>query len=407
MKVLQVLGGGRWGGGCVVVGAYVTEMIRRGDEVWVVCLDDGVERRFANAGARTVRSPLWFHPINPFDVVPFLQLWWLCRRERFDLVATHTSKGGFIGRLAAKAAGVRKIVHHAHGFAFRETQARWIQRFYVELERIAARACTLIISVSKDHRRWGIRENLAPAEKIVAVLNGIETDLFDRSSRHDARRKLGIETEDTLIGVASRLAPKKGIGDLIQAFTEIHRSYPHTRLILVGEGPSRSELEHQAKQARVGNRIHFTGFLEDIPNVLAAFDIIVQPSISEGLSISLLEAMAAGRPVVACDITGNREVIAPGVSGILVPPSDPSALAAAIRLLLDDPKHAQELGAAAQAECRTRFTQRRMVSEILGLYDHVAAGNQRFEPQTSPPALQDMRASSRPELLSMPTPPDP
>src|ERR1700731_590096 len=135
MKVLQVLCGGSWGGGGVVVLAYVSEMIRRGDEVWVVCLDDEVERRFAEAGARTVRMPWWFHAINPFDVIPFVQLWRLCRRERFDLVATHTSKGGFIGRLAAKAAGAPCVVHHAHGFAFRETQKPWLQRCYASLER--------------------------------------------------------------------------------------------------------------------------------------------------------------------------------------------------------------------------------------------------------------------------------
>jgi len=374
MKVLQVLCGGSWGGGGVVVLAYVSEMIRRGDEVWVVCLDDEVERRFADAGARTVRMPLWFHAINPCDVVPFVQLWRLCRRERFDLVATHTSKGGFIGRLAAKAAGAPCVVHHAHGFAFRETQKPWLQRCYAVLERVAARACNLIVSVSEEHRQGGIRQRVAAPEKIVTVLNGIQVEGIGRTSAADARRMLGLETEDVLIGVASRLAEKKGVEDLIAAFPEIHRTHPNTRLVLLGEGPFRQELEQRAQQTGLADGIHFTGFRDNVPDLLAAFDIIAQPSISEGLSIAVLEAMAAGKPVVACDIQGNREVIASGVTGILTPPSDPAALATAMRFLLDNPSVARKLGIAAQADCYRRFSQERMVRQILGLYDDTAAG---------------------------------
>jgi len=114
------------------------------------CLDDGVEQKFAEVGAKIVRPRFWFHPINPADLIPFLQLFFLCRRERFDLVATHTSKGGMLGRIAARAAGIPKILHHAHGFAFRDTQAKWVQRIYIFLERLAARACDLI-AVSYTH----------------------------------------------------------------------------------------------------------------------------------------------------------------------------------------------------------------------------------------------------------------
>ncbi len=374
MKALQVLCGGSWGGGGVVVLAYVSEMIRRGDEVWVVCLDDEVERRFAAAGAKTVRSPWWFHAINPCDIVPFAQLWRLCRRERFDIVATHTSKGGFIGRLAAKAAGAPCVVHHAHGFAFRETQQPWLQACYAVLERIAARACNLIVSVSEEHREGGIRQRVAAPEKIVTVLNGIQVENFGRTCRSDARRMLGIETEDALIGVASRLAEKKGVEDLIAAFPEIYRVHPNTRIVLLGEGPFRQELEQRARQTGLGDRIHFTGFRDKVPDLLAAFDIIAQPSISEGLSIAVLEAMAAGKPVVACDIQGNREVIESGVTGILTAPSDPGALATAMRFLLENPQTARKLGIAAQADCYRRFSEERMVQQILGLYDDTAAG---------------------------------
>jgi len=363
MKVLQVLGGGTWGGGSVVVMAYISAMIRRGDEVWVLCLDDDVERRFAEAGCKTVRSRFWFHPINPFDVVPFIELWRLCRREKFDLVATHTSKGGFLGRLAAKAAGAPHIVHHAHGFAFRETQKRWIQRCYITLERLASRACDLIISVSEDHRQGGLRERVAPPEKIVTVLNGIDVDSFRSQPKPRGR--------DLVIGIASRLAPKKGIGDLIEAFPAIHAAHPNARLMLVGDGPSRVDLEAQARRTGLAHRIEFTGFREDVPEILASFDIVIQPSISEGLSISVLEAMAAAKPLVACDIQGNREIITDFQNGLLVPPSDPPRLAKAIAWLLDHPSPAQALAARARADCQARFSRDRMVKQILESYDGV------------------------------------
>jgi glycosyltransferase involved in cell wall biosynthesis len=375
MKSLHVLCGCAWGGGPAIVLAITKALIERGDEVWVVTANREQTKRFEEAGATVVELKHWFYQIHPRDLVAFVQLFLLCRRERFDLVTTHTSKGGFIGRLAAKFAGARHIVHHAHGFAFRETQGRWTRRFYVLLERIAARACNVIISVSEDHRRDAIRERVAAPQKIVTILNGIEVDSFGCTSTREARQKLRLEVEDPLIGLANRLAPKKGMEHLIEAFRQIHEFYPRARLVLLGEGPSQPELERQARNAGLGDRVYFPGFRRDIPELLAAFDIIAQPSISEGLSIAILEAMAAGKPLVACDIPGNREIITSGVNGILVPPSDPPALAMAIGSLLDNSAYARMLGETAQADCRKRFSQDRMVRQTLSLYDALLFGH--------------------------------
>lgn len=377
MKSLHVLCGCAWGGGPAIVLAITKALIERGDEVWVVTASQEQTTRFEEAGATVIELGHWFYQIHPRDLLAFVQLFLLCRRERFDLVTTHTSKGGFIGRLAAKLAGAHHIVHHAHGFAFRETQGKWTRRFYVLLERIAARACNVIISVSEDHRRDAIRERVAAAKKIITILNGIEVDSFDRTSMHEARLKLGLELEagDTLICVASRLVPKKGLEDMIRAFQQIHKFHPRARLVLLGEGPSQIELARQAQSTGLGDRIHFPGFRRDVQELLPAFDIIAQPSISEGLSIAILEAMAAGKPLVACDIPGNREIITSGVNGVLVPPSDPPALAMAIRSLLDNAPYARELGKTAQADCRKRFSQDRMVRQTLKLYDAILVGH--------------------------------
>lgn len=355
----------------MVVRAITDALVKRGDHVWILCLDDEVGRRFEEVGANIEHSPLWFHPINPLDVVPFLQLYALCRRQRFDLVATHTSKGGFLGRVAARLAGIPHIIHHAHGFAFRECNRPVVRRFYIESERLAARCCDSIISVSEDHRQGGIRERVADGTKIHTVLNGIDLRPFMGADRVAARRRLGFADNEILLCVASRLAPKKGLEYLIQSMPAAIAQFASIQLVLFGEGPIRKSLCHEAARLGISNRIHFPGFHPDIPQLLAAFDLILQPSLSEGLSISVLEAMAAGRPLIACNIQGNREVIRHGETGLLVPPADSAALSEAIVRMLSDPAAAKTMGQNAARECRTRFSEERMIEQTIAIYDGV------------------------------------
>lgn len=371
LKILQVLAGGAWGGGSVIVLAITRELINRGDEVWVLCLDDTTAQRFSEVGAFIVRSPLWFHPINPIDIVPFLQIYKLCVQQRFDLVATHTSKGGFLGRVAARLAGVPRIIHHAHGFAFRECNAPALRRFYILLERFASHYCDSIISVSEDHRQGAIREHVAPPDKIRTVLNGINFDAFAGADRAAARAALGLGDEYILLGVASRLAPKKGLEYLIEALPAVVAKEPSIRLVLFGDGPMRKELAEQAQRLGISSHIMFPGFRQNVPRLLSGFDIILQPSVSEGLSISILEGMASGRPLIVCDIQGNREIIRNLENGLLVPPADSAALSRAILHVLSDRASAERMGQNAALDCRKRFSEPRMVEQTLGIYDEV------------------------------------
>jgi glycosyltransferase involved in cell wall biosynthesis len=385
-----VLAGGAWGGGSVVVLAITKVLINRGNQVWVLCLDDTTERRFSEIGATIIRSPLWFHPINPIDVVPFLQVYKLCVQERFDLVATHTSKGGFIGRLAARLAGVPHIVHHAHGFAFRECNSPWVRRLYILLERFASRYCDSIISVSEDHRQGAIREHVASPDKIQTVLNGINIDAFAGADGAAARATLGFGNDDILLCVASRLAPKKGLEYLVEALPAVIAQHPSVQLVLFGDGPMRKELSDQASRLGVLDHIHFPGFRQDVPRLLSGFDLILQPSLSEGLSISILEAMASGRPLIACDIQGNREIIRNLENGLIVPPADSAALSGAILHLLSDPALAERMGRNAAVDCQSRFSESRMVEQTVRIYGEVvrsasapAVQPQRIEPTAS------------------------
>jgi glycosyltransferase involved in cell wall biosynthesis len=372
-----------------VVLAITRALVNRGDSVWVVCLDDSSAERFRAVGATIVRSRLWFHPINPLDAVPFAQLHALCLRERFDLVATHTSKGGFLGRLAARLAGTPHIIHHAHGFAFRECNRPAVRRFYIELERLASRCCDSIISVSEDHRQGAIREQVAHAGKIHTILNGIDLCPFEDADEAAARRQLGFRKEDVLLCVASRLAPKKGLEYLIAAMPAVAGQFPSIHLVLFGEGPMHKALRRQAERLGISDRVHFPGFRPDIPKLLAAFDVILQPSLSEGLSISILEAMAAARPIIACNIQGNREIIRHCETGLLVPPADSAALSEAIAKILSDPVGAKTMGQNAALDCRTRFSQERMVEQTVAIYDSICRR------ASSPPILRGKVSRNR------------
>lgn len=377
MKVLQVLSGKAWGGGSVVVLAIARALIARGDEVWVYTYEQETGRRFAAAGAKLVRPPFWIESINPLDAIILFSLWRVCRREKFDLVATHTSKGGFLGRLAARLAGVPHIVHHAHGFSFNKVLSPLTRRFYIALERFAARAGDMIISVNDEHRSMAIELGIDSPDRIRTVHNGIDVSAFGNTDRKTARRNLGFDDAALLIGAIGRLSPQKGYVYLIQAFRMLSDWFPSARLVVAGIGPLANELDREAHRLGVANRVDFLGFRRDIAGLLAAFDVYAQPSLWEGHSISLIEALAAGKPIVATNIDGNREVVDHGETGLLVPAADPGALADALERLLKDTELARQLGTDARRAAMNRFSQEEMVRRNLEAYDWVRAAPNR------------------------------
>lgn len=377
-KVFQVLAGGPWGGGAVVVLAITRELIQRGCRVWVLCLDDLVAERFAEAGAQVVRCKNWRREIEPiYDLLSLWELYSLCRHEHFDVVVTHTSKGGFIGRVSAKLAGVPRIIHTAHGFAWHGftkatdslyQNASTAVSFYTFLERIAGHFCDLIISVNKEDRLEAIERRVVPAEKITTVLNGIDTDRFLVSPPVELRNQLKGTGGAYVIGTIGRLAPQKGFEYLIEAMQTIVEKQPNSRLVIVGDGPLESQLRDLAKSLDIENACLFLGFRTDIPELLASFDMYAQPSRWEGLSITMLEAMAAAKLIVASDIKGNRELIDNGVDGILVTPADSQALANNILSLMVDGENAKKMGENARHKVLEHYSQKAMVDESIRLY---------------------------------------
>ncbi len=371
MKALQVLAGGAWGGGSVVVLSIVKAMIARGDQVWVVALDPETEGHFRNAGATPILIPGWHRALTPMDVVPLWHLYRLCCREKFDLVATHTSKGGMLGRIAARLAGVPNIVHYVHGFGFHQFTPYLLKQVYVAFEKVGAYCEDLMIAVGEEHKQIAMKLGIEKGERIRTILNGIDVNRFLGIDRTAARREFGFGADETILGSVGRLAEQKGFEYMIDAMPTIVAAYPRVRLVLSGEGELEASLRQRAKDRGVEAQVTFLGFRRDVPQLLAAFDIFVHPSLWEGLSISLMEAMVAGCPIVCSRIDGNVEMIRHGETGRFAEAKNPESLAGEVCILLADRDRAADLGIAARHEGLVRFSVERMVDENIDAYDSV------------------------------------
>jgi glycosyltransferase involved in cell wall biosynthesis len=268
---------------------------------------------------------------------------------------------------------VPTIVHHVHGYAFHQFTRPRALKIFVALEKFAARFCDHIIAVGEQHRQTSIQYGIKGPEDVTTVLNGIDLERFQRVPREVARRAFGFGHDEKIIGSIGRLAPQKGFEFAIRAMKQVVETYPKARLVLAGVGPLEAELRAEAKLQGVEKNVTFLGFRREVPQLLAAFDIFVHPSLWEGLSISLMEAMAAGKPIVASEIWGNKEMIVSGETGLLIPAGEPDAIAEALKQVLSDDMRAQYMAVQAQLEANAKFTEQRMVDENVAAYENALA----------------------------------
>lgn len=370
LQVFQVVPAAAWGGGSVVILRLVKKLIQVGCQVTVLCSTDArTVTEFSKSGAEVIHARHWRRPVSPVqDVLLLYELYTICRQRRFDVVHTHNPKGGVVGRIAAGLAGTPLVIHTIHGLTFNDFMPPWRVWLYRTLERVAARFCDVLISVNEEDRQRAIEAGIAEPDHIATVLNGIDVDQFINATPAPLRTELSLPDETILIGATGRLAVQKGYEYLIRAIPLLVAAEPRAHVLLAGTGELDDDLRALVSELGVEEFCHFLGFREDIPALLASFDFYAQPSLWEGLSISLLEAMAAGKPIVTTDIIGNREVVEDGVLALLVPPADVEALATAILELTRDPARAQRLGSQARQHVVRYFSADRMVKETLHLY---------------------------------------
>jgi glycosyltransferase involved in cell wall biosynthesis len=293
-----------------------------------------------------------------FDPGLVLKLAKFLRREKATVLHTHSLDPMFYGGLAAKLAGVRVLVHTQHDPL--PAQYGWKDRLKF---RAASKLFTRIVAVS-EQTYGAITKYALPQERCAIVLNGIDDRRFPNAEA-TGRSKKGAQWH---IGSVARLAPEKGTRVLLEAFARLRREQPDSRLVLVGDGPDRIPLEGHASKLGIREAVDFLGARSDIAELLQTFDLFVLPSLSEGIPLALLEAMAAQRAIVASSVGGVPEVIVDGESGLLVPPGDAESLAAAMAKLLESETARAKLAANATVRVRERFSEHAMAMAYRSLY---------------------------------------
>lgn len=303
--------------------------------------------------------------------LPFL-LANLFRRERIAIAHSHNWGTQLEVALAGRMSGVPALVHTQHGLDYGVGDARdegrgWLRRW---LKRTSARAYAKVVAVSSEVRDELQREWRLPGSRLLLIHNGIHIppSLPDAAAREEGRRALGIAASDVAIGAVGIFRPVKNFHLLIGAFAMVSMARPNALLLMIGDGPLRAGLEEEARRLGVSDRIRFLGLRADVPRILPCLDIYALSSISEGLSISILEAMAAALPIVATRVGGNGEAIEEGSTGLLVPSRDREAFAAGLENLVADSERRRRMGDAGRRRALERFAVDRMISEYEGVY---------------------------------------
>jgi glycosyltransferase involved in cell wall biosynthesis len=326
-------------------------------------------------GVLLVRIPSLIRAVHPVkDAAALRACWRLIRGGRFDLVHTHTSKAGILGRLAARIAGGCRIVHTPHGHVFYGYFGPWKTRLFIWAERLMARWTDAIVTLTDREAQEHLALGVGHPSQFVTIFSGIPLPgpKARAGTGPSRRRALGLPAEGALVGSVGRLDPVKGHALLIQAFAMLGARHPGARLILIGEGEKREEYQALARKLGVAEGVRFMGWRDDVGDLLAELDLFVFPSRNEGMGRAAVEAMAAGLAVVAARTGGLPEVVREGETGLLVPPGDAAALSAAIDRLLARPEERRAMGEAGRRLAQA-YSAERMCEKIEALYQRLLA----------------------------------
>ncbi|TDT94108.1 glycosyltransferase involved in cell wall biosynthesis [Streptomyces sp. 846.5] len=323
----------------------------------------------ADAGLEVVLEPSLRSPIAPLDDARALRrLTALFERRSFDVVHTHSTKAGAVGRTAAHRTGVPRIVHTYHGFPFHEFQSPLRREAYVRIERGLGRITDVALCVGTAVSVEAVRRGLIRPERVRTIGVPVHTGATARSqqTRAHARRMLGLPDSASVVGAVGRLSYQKAPEHFVAALAALDR--PEVTGVWVGGGELAAAVREQAQRALPTARVLLVGERPDVPELLPAFDVFALPSRYEGLPVAIVEAMVCGIPVVASAVNSVPDVVCPGESGLLVPPERPDLFAAAIGYLLDRPDEAARMAAAARARIDDRYTERALADTLLAAY---------------------------------------
>lgn len=314
------------------------------------------------------------HPVN--DIKAIFDIYRLLRRHKYDIVHTHSSKAGLVGRIAARLARVPFVIHTVHGFPFNDqTFPYWMRQLYLFLEKFGARLSDRLVMVADLNRREALQKGVASADKMVVVYSGLDLSRFDHvPDKGTAKQRLGIDPATRVIGTVGRISACNAPLVFIDAAKNLLDRYNDLQVIIIGDGELRSEVENAIGGE---SRIRLLGFRQDIPDLLPAMDVFLFPNLWGGLGRSVTEALAVGLPVVAFPVNGVPELVENHVTGLHATVGDAQDLARKTAILLETPDLATRLGHAGQKRVYSTFSAQKMAKDLDHLYTRLKQ-DQRF-----------------------------
>ena len=309
------------------------------------------------------------------DVAAFLELKRLFRTGRYDIVHTHSSKAGVLGRLAARAAGVPLIFHTAHGWGFHAGQPAPVRSLFVWCERVSSRVTDRIVAVSEATVRNGLAAGVGRPAQYRMIRSGIDPRPYrEATDVASIRHKMGFDPARPLITMVACLKPQKSPLDFIDLAARVRSKLPGVQFALAGDGELRVPIEASIERNRLGDTVRLLGWRSDIPDLIRASDLTVLTSRWEGLPRVFLESLAAGVPVIATRVDGGPEAVTDGVNGFLFPPGDTPAMAQRVIELMENPAGRSALREGARSSWKDDFDIRHMVGQIDRLYQERGSG---------------------------------
>ena len=345
----------------------------RGYDITVACgaCDPEHKAQLTALGIRLEPVELRRLPSPTSDIRGLVRLYRLVRHGRFDIVHTHMSKATLLGGLAGWLARAPVNVNTAHTLGSVAAPMAWLRAlFWVYDKILLSVTMDAVITVSERVRDTVLRKHLLGPEKVFAIPNGVRSadQIPAASARAMLLAELGNRSGRLIVGTVARLVWFKGLDVLAAAAATVVKSYPESVFVVVGDGPLRGELERQARALGVARSFAFLGERRDVAQLLRALDVFVLPSVSEGMPVTILEAMNAATPVIATRVGGVPELVDDGETGLLVPPRDPEALGAAILHLLESPRLRADMGRRGRERVACHFSAERMVTSTDQLF---------------------------------------
>ncbi len=353
--------------------SLITRLDKERFNIFLFTAQDGLLIKEASSitGLTIKKSRYLERPINPLkDFLALIEIYKFIKKNNIDIVHTHSSKAGILGRFVARLAKVKFIIHTVHGWSFNDYQLLFMRSMFIGLERLIAQFTHKLIVVSCYDQQKGLKNRIGDEDKYKLIRYGIEYTEFI-SGDQKIKEEFGINSTDLIVGMISCFKPQKSPQDFIKLSFLVNRILPNVKFLLVGDGILRNQVKKLINKFQLQNKVILTGWRRDIPRILSAIDVFVLTSLWEGLPISVLEAIAFSKPVVATNTGGIEEIVVEGKNGFLVQPCDIKSLSERLTVLLRNENLRKDMGQNAKGLFDFNFSVENMVKNNQDLYENL------------------------------------